>query len=56
VHTVDLKLASSNGATVFYERAHIYIDNAGQRRWDDDDDDDDDDRPVRGCVAAPETP
>jgi len=27
-HTIDLKLASSNGGVVFYERGHVYIDAA----------------------------
>ena len=61
VHTVELKLASSiSGRQVAYERAHIYIDNAGRRGWDDDDDDDDDDRGrfgrANGCAAAPAIP
>ena len=57
VHTVTLRLASSILAQpVFYERATIYIDNAGKKLDDDDDDDDDDDGPIQGCDSAPTTP
>jgi len=38
--TVELKLASSNGGEVFYERAHIYIDATPNKNADD------------GCVPA----
>ena len=53
VHTIDLRLASSvAGVAVFTQKAHIYIDNAGNRGWDDDDDDDDDrDDRQAGCAA-----
>ena len=34
-HTVALKLASSNGGIVFYERAHIYIDNTKDKKKND---------------------
>jgi hypothetical protein len=61
VHTVQLRLATSGPTavlanSVFYERATIYIDNAGKKLDDDDDDADDDDGPIQGCDAAPNTP
>ena len=31
-HTVDLKLASSSGGVVFYERSHIYIDTTKNKK------------------------